>query len=470
MSTRALTGRSAKILSRFPAFIRTEQAGKVLTDVAAALGKDLDEAERLLFGIQRAHRVAVVEEERDLFQLVALLGLQRADFVVLRRLYERGFFHAQMQEPADDRAKETQAYALYLDAFKQAVLRIVAVMLEGCGTIWALLEGAAILLGAETIVEPGTERVEHPDAQLPHGGFLHRTRVKYRLIEDEQIVTKTGFIYLLENPIVDKTNEDKERRQRERFRVKRGGFFHGPAAVQVTGVADRTVLPLVINLSTHEGVGFRRALAEGERLLFALDGRAYLDGVEVTADCYFFRGALADGSPFDEIKTEDTFVTVQPAGALDRNYPRPVLSPVEQLPALTLRLGESDWRFSVQEGAFDASGFAEAVFALPDDTTALNALPPSGKVQVRWREHEPFAVSLLLPADLQSLSEALFDGQDLRKLVRAGLERFRAAGIRIDVNYFDEHWVLDHSILRDFAAQTGEGIDFNGTIPTPSPT
>lgn len=473
MSNGHITGRSAKILSRFPTFMRTEKPGKVIAEIGRTLGNDLDEAERRMAGIQRSHRLAVADEERDVLQLAALLGLQRADFLILRRFYEKGFFGLKVENPSSDQDREEKGYAAYLSELKESVQRIVRVMLEGCGTLWALLEGTAILINADTLIDPGKGRMEHLDKDLPRGGFIHRIRVNYSVIEDGKPVEKGGFLYMVENPIVDKATEDKERRQREWFRVKRGGFFEGPVAVQVAGVANRTALPMVINKATHEGVGFRGVLTDGQKLVFATDGKGYLDGAEVTDRCYYFRGGLvadatkpapASDTTFDGVDPKDRYCLPQPVGALDRNYPRPAIGPLPKVPVPTLPLGESDWRFSVQEGAFDASGFHEVVYALPGDPKALGALPSSGKVQLTWEEHEPFAVTILVPADLKSLETSVLEGEDLRKLVRAGLERFRAAGIRLDVDYFDEKWILGKSLIRDMEVKAGVGVDFEGTV------
>jgi hypothetical protein len=72
---------------------------------------------------------------------------------------------------------------------------------------------------------------------------------------------------------------------------------------------------------------------------------------------------------------------------------------------------------------------------------------------------------VLIPAELETL-QPLIDG-DLPSLVRAGLERFRTAGIRLDVRYFDAGWVLDHSVLEDLDSPHGLGVDFDATITTP---
>lgn len=452
------TGRSGKILSRFPSFMRTEQGGKALGDIALALGNDLDASEINMTAIQQSHRLVAADEERDVLRLAAIVGLQRADFLILRKFYEKGFFTRKIKNPASDAEREEKAYAAYLDELKESIQRIIRIMFDGCGTINALLEGASILINADD-----TGAIEHTDAAAPQGGFIHRLPVEYSIIKDDAPVLKKGFIYMVENPIIDKESEEKERRQRERFPVKRGGFFDGHVSITIKGVANRTVKPMVINQQTHQGVGFRGVLSEGQSLVFALDGKAYLDGTDVTEKCYYFKGALADLSPIDSSKTKDAFIKVKPEGAMNRNFPRPVIVPLGELPVVSLRLGESVWRFSVEEGAYDASCFDEAVFALPLTQEALDALPPSGKTKLNWREHEPFSVTVLIPADLKTLEAEILQGLDLREMVRSGLERFRAAGIKVGVDYFEDKWILGRSLIKESGTEAGEGVDFEGT-------
>ena len=443
------SSRQTKILSRFPSFMRAEEREKSIGDIAGVLGYDLDEAERLMTRIQRAHRLMLAEEERDVFQLAALAGLQRADLLILRKFYEKGFF-TQGQET------EEEAHARYLSELKESVQRIVRIMLQGCGTIWALLEGASVLINANTV-----GAVKHTDAGEARGGFIHRVPVEYKVIEHQKQVLKSSFIYLVENPLVDRMTEDQERQQREQFNTKRMGFFNEEVAVQITGVADRTVWPMVINQDTHEGVGFRGSVTDGQRLVFATDGKVYLDGSEVTDRCYYFRGALFDHTSFGSTALKDLFCVAKPVGSLDRNYPRPNITPLAELTVPIIRLGESKWRFSVEEGAFDASGFDQAVFTTGNTPETS---PPMGKVQLLWREHEPFSVAVLIPADLKSLESTMLDGQDLRELVRAGLERFRAGGIKLTVDYYNDSWIMGASTLKTLGESSGVGVDFDGTV------
>jgi hypothetical protein len=219
---------------------------------------------------------------------------------------------------------------------------------------------------------------------------------------------------------------------------------------------------MVINETDHEGFFFGDVVADGQKLVLTTDGKVLLDGADVTAKAAFFTGALvATGTsrdsrqaPFDQTvppapaaSPDDVVDVVTPPGALDRGFPRPAVTPVASLPPVDLRLGDSNWRFSVEEGAYDLSAYGEAVYTFPADPAARMALPPSGSVQLTWKENEPFAASVLIPSDLKTLEDAGLV-KDLPALVLAGLERYRAAGIRLDVSYFDQGWVLGHSVLK----------------------
>jgi hypothetical protein len=183
----------------------------------------------------------------------------------------------------------------------------------------------------------------------------------------------------------------------------------------------------------------------------------------VTERCYYFKGALFNEDKSAPSDPQNPFVVVDPVGSLQRKFPRPSVMPLLNIQMPKLPLGNSDWRFSVREGVFDGDAFNRCVFALPEDQTKLSALPASGKVQVQWQEHEPFALTVLIPDALEDLDDMLED-VDLRAWVRAGLERFRGAGIRINVEYYSDKWILDHSVLRNTDALTGSGVFYDGTV------
>jgi hypothetical protein len=476
-------GRAGKILDRFPSFMLAPSPDKVLASIAVALGGDLDECERLASRIQRSHRLAVADEAGDVLRLAALAALHPADFFILAALQRGGLF-AKLAEQANADAlaagdpaaepsplpadvREQRGYDAYVDALREAVARTVAVLMDGCGTVRALLAGTAVLLDADPLV-PGGE-IEAVDTDPLRGGFVHRMGISHHVVTDGEPGTSEGGLVLVENPLVDRATDDVLRGQRERFLVVRGGFYSGPATIQITGTGRRTVGPMMINNATHEGVSYAGALEDGQTLTFTTDGKALLDGVDVTARACYFRGALADdpqpaarrGGQSELPSWHRRSADVSPLGGLDRSLPGEPVTPLDDLPVIELPIGESQWRFSVREGAFDAARFDEAVHPLPTagDPAQPASAAASGRVKLSWTEHDPFAVTVLIPPQLASLEQAgLVDG-DLPTLVRAGLERFRAAGIRLDVRYASPDWILGAG-----------GLDVETTVlPDPAP-
>lgn len=451
-------GRDAGILNHFPAFMRRGHTGKVMGEIAAVLGQNLDESERKMADILRSHRILQARHGADLHRLAALLGLTPADFGLLRIFYLSKVFGS----------RDKDAYTAYLDLLRTLIQRTVNVFADGCGTIWSLLEGTSILLAARTLyTKEGIPALEHPDKDIVvdgihRGGFIHRLAVSYKTVEDGTLVDREGYLYLVENPVMEKSGELKDRRQRERFPITKSGFFESRPAIKIVGTGQRTVFPQVINITTHQGIGFNGSLDAGQTLLFTREGRAYLNGVNVTQKCYAFEGAL-----FDEKKVvstpDDIFVVVEPEHALHRKFPRPVIAPSTEITMPKIPLGDSTWQFSVREGAFEGDAFNRCVFKLPDAFAELNALPASAKVEFLWDEHEHYALTLLIPDDLKSLDEEL-DSVDLTAWIRSGLDRFRGAGIRVNVDYYSHDWIINHSVLRDTGALTGSGIFFDGTI------
>lgn len=452
-SGRGPTGRAKKILDRFPAFMRLHEPGKALGSIATALGADADQAESRLSGIMAARRLRLAREERDILGLAASIGLEEEDFLLLQKGYAAGLYASTTTGEKGEAAAEE--YAAYLDDLRAAVERCAAVMLDGCGTAWALMEGASLILGAEN---QGRSSVEHPDAHLAVGGFLHRIRIDFQEKTAAGWEPRKNWLYLQENPLEEKEAGPFDAFQRKHYQAKRGGFFNGTCDVVVKGRGDRTVKPQIINRRTHEGHGFRGLVPDGRELRFSRDGKVYLDGVEVTEQAHHFHGTLHDDPE------ELGFIVTVPEGAMDRNFPRPAVSGLPLLPSPSLPLGDNAWRFSVEEGAFDASAFDECVFAFPKDETAIQALPPSGELSISWREHRAFAVKVLLPPELMSLEAPLLDGGSLCDLVRRGLERFRAAGIELTVDFWNQDWILGQSVLEDAGEPLGPGVDFDAPV------
>lgn len=451
-------GRGQTILTHFPGFMRTDHTGKVLGRISHVLGANLDECERKMGDVLRSHRLLQACHEIDLHRQAALSGLTPADFALCRTFYLSQVFGG----------RDHAGYRAYLKVLQTLIQRTVTLFTHGCGTVWSLLEGTSILLAARTLyTAEGIPVLEHPDSDIwvdgtYQGGFIHRLALNYKTMEDETLVDRSGYLYLVENPLMEKSSGMEERRQNERFPITQKGFSGTRTAIKIKGIQNRTVFPQIINTTTHQGIGFNGTLMEGETLLFTREGRASVNGLDVTGRCYWFEGALFDEETGGGT-LENQWVVIQPQGALYRSFPRPSIMPLTQIQMPQIPLGNSSWRFSVREGAFDGDAFDRCVFALPTDSATLNALPASAQVELLWDEHEPYAVTVLIPDDLKSL-DAHLDSVDLTAWVRAGLERFRGAGIRVNVDYYSDDWIINHSVLRDTHGLTGKGIFFDGTV------
>jgi hypothetical protein len=81
-----------------------------------------------------------------------------------------------------------------------------------------------------------------------------------------------------------------------------------------------------------------------------------------------------------------------------------------------------------------------AVFAaLPSE-----APPTAAELALSWLEHEAYSVRVLIPkrfADLDS------DEEHVNEHVRTALERFRPAGVKLEVAYLDDRWTLGEGVI-----------------------
>jgi hypothetical protein len=102
-----------------------------------------------------------------------------------------------------------------------------------------------------------------------------------------------------------------------------------------------------------------------------------------------------------------------------------------------------------------AGHFDEAVF-LPDPGGA-----PSFEVGFEWDEREAYAVRVWLPRAFAGLDTA--DEPSLREVVRLLLDRHRAAGVHVYVEYADPRWVLGTGVVRDLDSDDALGQVVAGT-------
>ena len=106
-----------------------------------------------------------------------------------------------------------------------------------------------------------------------------------------------------------------------------------------------------------------------------------------------------------------------------------------------------------------------------DESVFAGGPPPNAaKVGFDWEEREPFAVRILIPERFAALDDPA--SPPMTGVVRGAIERYRAAGIRLTVEYASDLWTLGEGILRDVDSTEPEGIVVDGTTlwPPASPS
>ena len=469
-----------RALAFFPSFYDARQPNGVLYQVAQRLAEPLEHADSSLFRIQRAHRLLVAEDLGDLVRLAAALNLSTRHFddILSEAPVEMG------EDVGTFRQRLIDAYASRLNAVRQRVQRVARLHLEGLGTPWAMLEGAAIFLGAE-MSDTGVGAVHHED----EGGFSHWSNIRFARAAG----APRARVYLHENPLRVRKASVAERYPRNRWEEVAQHVAVAPARIVIAGVGDRTVLPSVYCSSTGEGIAFNGIIPEGSTLIIDDAGGAMLDGHPADDFVSFDTGGRFDiGGRIDP-----------PSGAIgrfivERDGPRALFAGDRADLATGPRIrrtnvpavppGPSEWVFTVAIGVCDVSLTDFAVFETPDEPVGLYGnpprsdksvfeptsfdasvfdYPPSARAGIGWDERIPCAVKLLVPPSLplptQPGAEQAWVPTDLGR-ISALLERVRPAGVRVWIDVARDDWILGESVIRDRPAEgAGDRIDRNTT-------
>jgi len=499
------SSRARLILGRFPRHLELEGPGKAMGSVTTALANPLDVQTVQAGDVRRSHRLADARTEIDLVRLGGLHGLTVNSLAVLRERWAAA---------ADAGAGPTdpdRAYQAWLDLVRATLGDLVEVHTVGNGTPAGLLSATAAYLGMTvTRVAHSTDR------------WWHLATCADRIPLPGGAVADEALIALEENPFRLRDIKPVPRRHGERFRVLRSGFEAAPVSVIVRGVEDRCLRPMVVDIDRGEGLTAEVTVPAGADLRFERDGRVTLSASSVAGRAWRFRGAVfadtdmahakdfvwADAAATDPPTSDPSsdrvgrFAVTEPvADAFD---PSPSLPHLEPLVApLVLAPGESRWAVFVGAATYsgrrdpenpgdgnpgdDAGpgpGSSGAVTAAPRslagffDETVFAPDPAGGpafEIGFEWDEREPFAVRVWLPLALADL-----DGPDetpVRERTRGLLDRHRAAGVHVRVDYADPRWILGAGSLRDLETDEALGVVVSGTStwqdgtdqPPPSP-
>ncbi|MGQ0641889.1 MAG: hypothetical protein ACT4P6_14155 [Gemmatimonadaceae bacterium] len=449
--------KSQRILRLFPSTLATERVS-LLSTVVAALAAPLEEADTLLFRIQRAHRVKVAEHALDLVQLARALNLHEQDF-------------------ADLLTDEALPHEAALGAVRRRIERVARLHLNGLGTPWAIIEAAAIMLDAELLREtPAASGLRRLDA----AGYSH--------VATADLGASRGGakarIYLHENPLRPRAVATAERYPLDSWLVSGDNVEPSPARIVIVGISDRAVLPTVFSPNTGEGIRFYGVIPDGSRLTIDAEDGARLDGRPVDEWVSFDVGGRADLSRYDGdayiVERDGPRIPYYSANARLFTPPYRRVKPVPQIPP-----GPTEWRFGVAEGAYDAGDMDFCVYALPNEQRGMFDEGPgfdqsvfdftaSASVSMHWYERMPCAFKLLVPKEISGRSspprgkdepaeEPLAQLLDLGRIA-AFVARCKAAGVHAFVDAARSEWIVGEAMLREPNATSGVGIETAATV------
>jgi hypothetical protein len=519
-----MSRRAATVLDRFPLHLAATDPGKRFGAVVTGLVADLDVLTQQVQTVRASRRVSEAPTIRDLLALASLhrLGDEALVPVGNRALVLRD---AAATVPADldvlagllgvpatalaqlgDEALATALavatqYRALLELRRAAVLGSIGAHRTGNTTPTALLLATAAYLGLEV------KGVQHVAAGWWH---LAQAFEQLRLLPPPPAPPVDGapppppdlaplpdVLALEENPVRRADIEPTPKSHGQRTRILRGGLEDVDVTIRVLGLADRTVRPMVVHLGTGRGLVYEGDVPDGVELAFTSSGRVTLDGTDVTGSGWTFSGGVfADDG--NVLPGEDFVYTAAdgsvPTGTASAGSPGPaarfaVAAPVAEafdesppLPhgaaavgPLRLPRGESRWTALVRvaraggavgeasvprtvAGRFDASVFAAAT---PSE------VQPSMLLGFAWEEREPFAVRVLLPQRFAAADDET--GTLLRQPLTRLLDRHRAAGVDVRVEYADPRWSLGEGVVRA-GADDALGVVLAGTQLWPDGT
>ncbi|HEX2051718.1 MAG TPA: hypothetical protein VHJ34_13960 [Actinomycetota bacterium] len=486
-------GRTSAILERFPNHLGATDPGKRMRAVVDALAAELDVLGRQVGDVRRARRLGEAPTMLDLLRVAALhrvgeaslapaatrvahLASLAGDELDLDALSNAtGIARDDLADADPDALAAALAVATSfegrLDRARAVVAGVVGAHARGNATVDALLRATSAYVGL-----PLTS-VWHSEDRWWHVGRC-RDVTGPQLPGVEPI---EDVVALEENPFQPGDVAPARRRHGDRFVILRGGLEPVDVTVHVHGVGDRTVAPMVVDLDSGRGVAFTRPVPDGHELAFESSGRVTLAGSDVTGGAFGFEGGVFASSAelhprdfvFDdaaapgERERAATFAVTQPlADAFQTGAAFPHAGATVR--PLRMSLGQSRWAFFVRVAHYAADVASEALpttlagrFDGSVFANAFGGLEPSAEVGFSWEEREPFALRVLLPRRMSDADDD--DGARLREPLRVLLDRHRAAGVRVIVEYADERWSLGSGVLRDADASDPIGTVVAGT-------
>ena len=510
------SARGRQILARWPAHLEATRPGKLLGAVVDALALDLDILAARMAAVRRAHRLSEADELTDLLRIAARHGIRAAELdIAFERFAMIGERTQALADAATPAARAVAAEALLdlwglagprpqlprfapaaapgdnaaaatrllaaaravsrqaalLDVLRRRIGRICLLHAAGNGTVASVIHAAANALDLQ--LGPLVHSADRYWHAAPAQDQLRIAPPDDGAAPLTALPAAAEFIGLEENPLWRMVTDSLSRRHGETWSLLRRGFERTLLQVRIKGAEHgRSIGPMLVNRDEGHGVGLAGAVPSGQTLVFTEEGRALLDGADVTSLAYAWQGGCFAGTDLDPKndfyfdgpglaapRRPATFVTTVPPGALDREASFP--HDGQSLPMPGIAVGSTRLAYFVQQAhaasldsapaglrsvtprsraaVFDASVWA----AGPAEAEAV-----AGEVSLSWMERRAFAARLLIPGRFRVLREtADADATQVLRRVARALERFRPAGVALSVEFIDQRWVLGQGVL-----------------------
>jgi hypothetical protein len=373
----------------------------------------------------------------------------------------------------------------FVAAARTRVTAVVAVHADGNGTVRALLGGAANVLDLD--IGP-----MHSSADRYLHAAFGRDRLDLRGTTPERVIqTKPAreVIGLEENPRYRVETDTVPRRHAELFDQLRRGFERATLRIAITGEGERTHGPMLVNRDEGHGVGYAGQVPAGETLVLDEDGRVTLGELDVTPFAYAWRGAcFADGDrphPNDFVFADPAqavqdrvagFAVGLPEHALDPSFEFPHAG--DSLPMPGVAVGRTRFAFFVQEAYFSvgalepdlphgrrvpprpAVGFFDGSVFAPG---AGEARSPAAQVSLSWLERKAHFVRILIPPRFRQLEDDP-EAPEVRRRLAEAVNRFKPAGVAVEVDFIDDRWTLGEGVLTAADAEDPVAVLRGGTV------
>ncbi len=404
-------------------------------------------------------------------------------------------------------ALKSIGYKSLIEAQRARVVAVSRNHATGNGTIRALIEGAANALDMDVDdernqavkAEMKTRNVTILDYTITDGLFHNVDRFRHASFAKDRLALELPIfedqaeppalnrvdeiIGLEENPRHRAKKEIHPVKHAQCFDVARRGFVPQLLKIEISSnvpeIGDQrpVVGPMLVNRDQGRGVGYVGTIEPGDTLTINENGRLYLSGSDVTGLGYSWTGAcftskdhprndndfVFDGPGRDPEQRVAAFVVATPAGALDRDDIFPSGALAVNMPRVGL--GMTRYAFFTQWGHITSS--EEPSSTAPDlrvtprtktdftcnetgrgsvfATSVSEKNPPAADLTLSWLEHQAYAVRLHLPARFKTVGED--DGAALAEQVLTAIERFRPAGVQLEIVYQEEQWILGEGII-----------------------